>query len=168
MNARVELPPAREVCPTTTRRLLGDGALLVDVRELNEVAQLAFDVPGTLLMPLSELEARHGELPRDRQLVLACASGERSLKATYFLMYQGHTQVAHMEGGIMKWARKGFPTRGTAGAAAAVVTDCCGSSAQAAHAAGSSACCGPASAADTTPKSCCCASGAAPAQGGCC
>ena len=45
MNARVDLPQARGVCPTTTRRLLGEGALLVDVRERPEVAPLAFDVP---------------------------------------------------------------------------------------------------------------------------
>ena len=56
MNARVELPPAREVCPTTTRRLIAEGALLVDVRELAEVAQVAFDAPGVLLLPLSEFE----------------------------------------------------------------------------------------------------------------
>ena len=60
MNARVELPPAREACPTTTRRLLGEGAVLVDVRELSEVAQTAFDVPGVVLLPLSELQQRHG------------------------------------------------------------------------------------------------------------
>lgn len=50
MSAPVELPPAREVCPTTTRRLLGQGAVLVDVRELHEVAQVVFDVPGVLLL----------------------------------------------------------------------------------------------------------------------
>jgi hypothetical protein len=56
MNARVDLPQAREVCPTATRCLLADGALLVDVRELAEVAQVAFNVPGVALMPLSERE----------------------------------------------------------------------------------------------------------------
>jgi len=137
MNARVELPAAREVCPTTARRLLGEGAQLVDVRELNEVATLAFDVPGVLLMPLSELETRYAELPCDRQLVLVCASGDRSLKATYFLMYQGYTQVANMEGGIAKWARKGFPIRGVAPVAAAAGTGCCGGGAPTAG-----ACCG--------------------------
>jgi rhodanese-related sulfurtransferase len=125
MNARVELPPAREVCPTTTRRLLGEGALLVDVRELDEVAALAFDVPGVLLMPMSELEQRFAELPRDRQLVLVCAVGERSLKATYFLMVQGYNQVANMEGGVMKWARKGFPTQGRVPTGEAAGGCCC-------------------------------------------
>jgi rhodanese-related sulfurtransferase len=171
MNAPVELPPAREVCPTTTRRLLGEGALLVDVRELNEVARLAFDVPGVLLMPLSELEQRYAELPRDRQLVLVCAVGERSLKATYFLMVQGYTQVANMEGGIMKWARKGFPIRGTAHAAAPAATGCCGSSAPAAVDTPASACCGPEAAPGTTATACCgtaSAAPAAPARTGCC
>lgn len=125
MNARIELPPAREVCPTTTRRLIGEGALLVDVRELSEVATLAFDVPGVLLMPMSELEQRFAELPRDRQLVLVCAVGERSLKATYFLMHRGYTQVANMEGGIMKWARKGFPIKGSVPAEGLAGGSCC-------------------------------------------
>lgn len=151
MNARVELPPAREVCPSTTRRLLGEGALLVDVRELNEVAQLAFDLPGVLLMPMSELEQRYAELPRDRQLVLVCEVGVRSLKATYFLMYQGYTQVANMEGGIMKWARKGFPIRGAAFAAAPASTGCCGSASPSA-----SACCDAPSGQVTPAKSGCC------------
>jgi rhodanese-related sulfurtransferase len=112
MNARVELPPAREVCPTTTRRLLGEGALLVDVRERSEVERVAFGVPGVVVLPLSEFERRFVELPRNRPLVLACESGPRSLKATYFLMYQGYAQVANMDGGILKWACKGFPITG--------------------------------------------------------
>jgi rhodanese-related sulfurtransferase len=125
VNDRVNLPPAREVCPTTTRRLLAEGALLVDVREFDEIAQVAFDVPGVLLMPLSELEQRYSELPRDRELVLACQVGERSLRATYFLMYQGYTLVANMEGGIFKWASRGFPIKGVQPTATSL--SCCGS-----------------------------------------
>ena len=146
MNARVELPAAREVCPTTTRRLIAESALLVDVRELAEVAQLAFDVPAVLLLPLplSEFERRFAELPRDRELVLVCQSGARSLKATYFLMYQGYTQVVNMEGGINKWASKGFPIRGVRaaapGAATAAASACCSTAAPAVSS--KSSCCG--------------------------
>jgi rhodanese-related sulfurtransferase len=139
MNARVDLPAAREVCLTTTRRLVAEGAVLVDVRELAEVAQAAFDVPRVLLMPMSELEQRFAELPRDRDLVLVCQMGQRSLKATCFLMYQGYTRVANMEGGIVKWARKGFPIRGMQPAATATAGGCCGSPAAAVAA---SPCCG--------------------------
>jgi rhodanese-related sulfurtransferase len=129
------LPPAREVCPTTTRRLIAEGALLVDVRERAEVESLAFDVPATVVIPLSEFERRFAELPRDRELVLACRVGERSLKATYFLMYQGYTRVANMNGGIFKWARKGFPVKGSPDMATAPAGGCCSTEG------GESACC---------------------------
>lgn len=52
MNDRVDLPQAREVCPTTTRRMITEGALLVDVRERNEVAPLAFDVRASKGFPI--------------------------------------------------------------------------------------------------------------------
>jgi rhodanese-related sulfurtransferase len=160
MNARVDLPPAREVCPTTTRRLISQGALLVDVRERAEIDRLAFDVPDIVALPLSELEQRFSELSRDRELVLACAVGERSLKAAYFLMYQGYTRVANMEGGLAKWVCKGFPVKGDIGAASAdAAGNCCGSavlppaSGDGGGAAPSvdSACCAPAS----TARGCC-------------
>jgi rhodanese-related sulfurtransferase len=165
MNAPVDLPQAREVCPTTTRRLLGEGTLLVDVRERAEVARLAFDVPGVVVLPLSEFEQRFAELPRDRDLVLACESGPRSLKATYFLMFQGYTRVANMDGGIQKWARKGFPIQGAriAGTDASAVTGgCCGPTPTAAAtgsccapATAASSCCGPAATPDRQGGSCC-------------
>lgn len=126
-GGRVELETAREVCPTLTRRQAGEGALVVDVRERDEIARAAFDLPDVVVMPMSELESRHGELPRDRDLIMVCAVGERSLKATYFLMYHGHTRVANMEGGIAKWARKGFPIRGDAAFAQDTASaGCCG------------------------------------------
>jgi rhodanese-related sulfurtransferase len=163
MNARVDLPQAREVCPTTTRRLIGEGALLVDVRERAEVAQVAFDVPDLVVMPLSEFEQRFAELPRDRELVMVCETGARSLKATYFLMYQGYTCVANMDGGINKWASKGFPIRGARADVPAAVGGCCGGASSAPSAA--AACCAPA----PQSSSCCSpATGQRPQGGSCC
>lgn len=107
-----QLNPKLIVPGHATRRLIGEGALLVDVRERPEIERVPFDVPDLVVMPMSELERRFAELPRDRRLVLVCESGARSLKATYFLMYQGYTQVVNMEGGLLKWARKGLPVRG--------------------------------------------------------
>ena len=106
------LQEAKVVCPTITRRMAGNGALLVDVREPGEVRALAFDVPVFVNMPLSELENRWIELPRDRELVMVCQSGERSLKAAYFLQFHGYTQVSNMGGGILKWMQKGLPVIG--------------------------------------------------------
>jgi rhodanese-related sulfurtransferase len=49
------LPEAREICPTTTRHLVDEGALLVDVREPSEIAALAFDVSEIIRIPLGDL-----------------------------------------------------------------------------------------------------------------
>ncbi len=83
------LKEANEVCPSTTRRMIAAGALLVDVREAGEVRTLAFDVADIVNIPLSEFEQRWGEVPMDREIVVVCEDGERSLKATYHLQYRG-------------------------------------------------------------------------------
>jgi len=130
------LEEAKQVCPTTTRRLVGEGALLVDVRERAEVARTAFDVPAIVNIPISELEQRWSELPRDREIVLVCETGARSLKATYYLQYRGLQRVSNMQDGLLKWMRKGFPVIGQRyDAPAAAPSSCCGGSAAPAPAA---------------------------------
>jgi rhodanese-related sulfurtransferase len=147
-----ELTEAREVCPTTSQRLLKEGALLVDVREPDEVAQVGFAGCDVMTIPLSQFEDRWQEVPRDRDVILACAVGVRSLKATYFLMYQGYTQVANMQYGMTRWAAKGFPVTGsvTAGASSEVASSCCGGTPEAEPA-----------------ETSCCGGGAASAASGC-
>ena len=88
--------------------------MIVDVRERDEVKKLSIDMANVVTIPMSEFEQRFGELPRDRELILVCSAGQRSLEATYFLMYQGFDQAANMENGLERWMRKGFPVRGEA------------------------------------------------------
>lgn len=146
MNQTVkkDLAEAREVCPTTARRLLDEGALLLDVREPDEVAAVGYGGCEVLTIPLSQFEARWAETPRDRDVIVACAVGERSLKAAYFLMYQGYDRVMNMRPGIARWAARGFPVTGDAAAAArATAGSACGCGAEApAPAVASGACCG--------------------------
>jgi len=177
MNETVkkDLAEAREVCPTTTRRLLAEGALLVDVREPGEVAQAGFGDCEVITIPMSEFETRWSEVPRDRDVIVACAVGVRSLKATYFLMYQGYTRVTNMQYGMARWAARGFPVTGDAAAAAgaAPVSACgCGDAAAApAEAAAATSCCGGAAATDALTCGCgdaSAASDSACASGGAC
>lgn len=152
-TVRKDLAEAREVCPTTTRRLLAEGALLVDVREPGEVAAVGFADCEVMLMPMSQIEARWREIPRDRPVILACAGGVRSLKATYFLMYQGYSDVANMQHGMQRWAARGFPVTGNAAVVAGEAAgSCCGGGSDSAgntggccggggHKSGGSSCC---------------------------
>lgn len=103
-----------EICPTTTQDWIKRGALLVDVREKEEVQQLVYDVPKYLHIPLSEFEDRYQEIPKDVEVVVACKSGGRSLRATGFLINHGYSKdkVVNMQHGITRWVEKGFPIKG--------------------------------------------------------
>lgn len=89
-----------------------DGALLVDVREQHEFDEVR--APGAVLMPMSSLAARAGELPSDRPLMIVCHSGTRSSAVTSFLARAGRTDVVNVAGGMEAWERGGLPVkRGT-------------------------------------------------------
>lgn len=102
----------KEICPTTTQEWVKNGALVVDVREKGEVAQLAYDVPNIINIPLTEFEERFTEIPKDKAVVMVCKSGGRSLRAAGFLVNHGYDKVVNMQHGIIRWAQKGFPTQG--------------------------------------------------------
>lgn len=102
----------KEICPTTTQEWVKRGALLVDVREKEEVEQLAYNVPNIINIPLSVFEDDYNKIPKDKEVVVVCKSGGRSLRAAGFLVNHGYTNVVNMEHGMIRWATKGFPTKG--------------------------------------------------------
>lgn len=102
----------KEICPTTTQEWVKNGALLVDVREKDEIESLSYDVPNIINIPLSEFEDRYTEIPNDRDVIMVCRSGGRSLRAAGFLLNHGYTKVMNMEHGLIRWVQKGFPTKG--------------------------------------------------------
>ena len=85
----------------------GDDLLLVDIRTPGEVAQGA--IPGAVQMPMHLIPLRLTELPKDQDVVLYCRSGARSYQACAYLMQQGLGRVLNLRGGIIAWARHGFP-----------------------------------------------------------
>lgn len=86
------------------------GSFLLDVREPDEWD--AAHVSGSNLIPLGELEARVAEVPRDREIVVVCRSGNRSKHGRDILLAAGYTKVASMSGGLLAWKAEGHPTVG--------------------------------------------------------
>lgn len=86
-----------------------DGPLLVDVREQHEFDEVR--APGAVLLPMSSLVARIGELPPDRPLMIVCHSGNRSSAVTGFLTRSGRADVVNVAGGMDAWERRGLPVR---------------------------------------------------------
>ncbi len=85
----------------------GENLFVLDVRNPNEFAICR--IPGTVLVPLPELPARAAEVPKDREVIVHCKSGMRSLKAIEFLKAQGYTKLVNLTGGILGWADKVDP-----------------------------------------------------------
>jgi rhodanese-related sulfurtransferase len=70
-------------------------------------------LPGTLDIPMMEIPQRLTELPRDRDIVVMCHGGVRSLKVAHFLAQNGFSQVTNLAGGIHAWANDVDPSIGT-------------------------------------------------------
>jgi len=75
--------------------------LLLDVRQSEEYE--AGHIPGAILIPLGELEARQGELDRSKKIITYCRSGHRSMAAAIALCGLGFRSVRHLDGGILSW-----------------------------------------------------------------
>lgn len=88
---RILLFVRRGVSVDQMNELKAKGALIVDVRTSGEFAMGC--APGSLNIPMDQLEARLQELPKDKPIVLCCASGARSGYAKMFLERSGFQEV---------------------------------------------------------------------------
>jgi rhodanese-related sulfurtransferase len=94
-----ELTPGEFVA----RRDRGEPLTLLDVREEWELGVAS--VPGIVHIPMGEVAGRLGELDRDREVVVLCRSGRRSLEVARFLQQNGFKAV-NLAGGILAWSRE--------------------------------------------------------------
>lgn len=82
------------------REQAGQRPLTLDVRSPSAVAAEA--LPGTVRIPLGELRARLGELPRDQEIWVHCLAGQTSYFATRVLSQHGF-RVKNLSGGITSY-----------------------------------------------------------------
>jgi molybdopterin/thiamine biosynthesis adenylyltransferase/rhodanese-related sulfurtransferase len=98
-----------EIDPAAVREQVGNGAVIVDVREPEEWG--AGHIPGAVHVPKSYLESRiEGAVPdRSGHVVLYCASGNRSAWAARTLIEDlGYEHVESMTGGFTLWKDRGY------------------------------------------------------------
>jgi rhodanese-related sulfurtransferase len=101
----------KNISPSETIEKLNEGAILVDVRELNEINEVAYNVDNQIVIPLSEFKDRFNELQQNADLILACRSGGRSMQAAMFLADNGYTKLSNLEGGILRWGSERKPIK---------------------------------------------------------
>ncbi|MEW5831114.1 MAG: rhodanese-like domain-containing protein [Chloroflexota bacterium] len=99
---------AREISVDEAYQIYQQGdAYFLDVRTVEEWNE--YHAPDTTLIPLDQLAARVSELPKDRQIVVVCRSGNRSQSGRDILLQAGFTDVTSMAGGLSTWRDKGYP-----------------------------------------------------------
>lgn len=79
------------------------GAVLIDVRTPAEVAEGM--APGAINIPLQEIEQRLSEFPKDKDLLIYCRSGKRSMAASNFLIENGYDKVFNVVGGFLAFPK---------------------------------------------------------------
>lgn len=79
--------------------------IILDVREADEVADCR--IPESINIPLAEVSKRLNELDREKELVVYCAAGVRSVRASKIIDSAGFKKVKNLKGGIRSWIASG-------------------------------------------------------------
>ncbi len=99
------LPP--EISVADAAKLDPKEWFFLDVREPSEWAEA--HIPYATLIPLGDLTARLTEIPKDKNIIVVCRSGNRSAVGRDLLLNSGFTSVTSMAGGVSTWQAQGHP-----------------------------------------------------------
>ena len=89
----------RQVHVGDVRRLVEEGAYIVDVREEREYN--AGHIKGAHNIPLSQLRQRMTEIPKDIPVYLHCRTSQRSYYALMYLQGNGYKNVTNISGSYL-------------------------------------------------------------------
>jgi rhodanese-related sulfurtransferase len=79
------------------------GAVLLDVRTDKEYSR--GHIPGAVHVPLTEIGARVKKLKKDKEIVVFCQHGNRSIWAIKRLIAMGYKNLYNLKGGYNAWKR---------------------------------------------------------------
>ncbi|MBI3697689.1 MAG: VTT domain-containing protein [Acidobacteria bacterium] len=93
----------------------GEDVVVADLRHPLDFEADAVKVPGALRLLPEELDRRHPEIPRDRDVVLYCSCPNEATSARVALELRRHgvTRVRPLTGGFEAWRAGGFPLEST-------------------------------------------------------
>lgn len=100
----------KHINPSDALEAIKNGeAVMLDVREINEVKLESVPLDRVLNHPMSVIMDRLPYISKDQNIIVACHGGVRSLKVANLLNLQGYPNVANLDGGFMMWKAKGLP-----------------------------------------------------------
>ena len=96
-----------EMSVAEVAKLNTDDYYFLDVREPSEWNE--FHIDWATLIPLGELAKRVNELPKDKNIIVVCRSGNRSAQGRDILLKAGFESVTSMADGMNDWRSQGNP-----------------------------------------------------------
>lgn len=107
-----ELRVAR-ITPVELKQLLDNGhqSVVLDLRDILDHMADPHTIPGALRISPEELEQRHHDIPRDRDVILfcACPNDATAAKMALMLKRRGISRVRPLAGGIDAWREQNYP-----------------------------------------------------------
>ncbi len=100
---------AREVSVDEAYAMYQSGVFVLDVRTQEEWDE--YHAPNATLIPLEQLQAHINEVPKGREILVVCRSGNRSQEGRDILLAAGYNATS-MTGGLKEWYAKGYPIEG--------------------------------------------------------
>ncbi len=101
------------ISPEELKRRLesADPIAVIDLRHPLDLLSDPRSIPGALRISPREIEARHQEIPRDRDVVLYCTCPNQATSAqtAALLAAKGITRVRLLAGGFHAWRARGYP-----------------------------------------------------------
>ena len=103
------MPEITDISPETAQRWVADGeALLIDVREPNEVAMAR--MAEAIHMPMSAFDPALIPTDSGKKIIFVCAMGMRSEQVRQYVLSQGLLDAAYnLAGGLKAWHQAGLP-----------------------------------------------------------
>ena len=103
--------PFQNITPEQAQEMIAQGALVIDVRQPDE--WMRGHIPQAELIPLDGIylfgRAIDGH-PKDKELILVCEMGQRSVSAAEIALVAGYTKVYNLLGGMSAWRARRLPT----------------------------------------------------------
>jgi rhodanese-related sulfurtransferase len=100
----------KHITPSNAIKLLQKKeAVLIDVREMNEIEFERIDLDNVLYYPMTTIADKLSFIAKDQNIILICPGGTRSTKVANMLNRQGYPNVANLDGGFLSWIKQNLP-----------------------------------------------------------
>ena len=105
MSEEMGKPLVKEITVEDLKEI-ADESIVIDVREEYEFIEVR--ATGVRLLPLEQIPDAASTLPKEKQIFIICASGNRSMVACEYLNSKGFDAV-NVIGGTIAWTAAGYP-----------------------------------------------------------